>query len=215
MSDGAAKGTSVFGVLSDTHGHLYPTVKRLLEGVDHIVHAGDVGSAHVLAELRAIAPVTAVRGNADAGAWAQSLPAHAEVDIGGARILVGHVAGRLRADSGVSGFAVVISGHSHMASIEERDGVLHVNPGSAGPRRFGRPRTVARLEIGPSDGAGARAGTDSGLKSVPRSLQPTASADAVPRSGRVPAPSAPGRRAAGAAAPYRLFAMWLVSSPNR
>lgn len=121
----------------------------MLEDVDHIIHAGDVGSAHVLVELRAIAPVTAVRGNCDAGAWAQSLPAYAEVDLGGARILVGHAAGRLRAEAGDSGLAVVITGHSHLASLEERDNVLHLNPGSAGPRRFGRPRTVARLEIRP------------------------------------------------------------------
>jgi putative phosphoesterase len=153
---------TVVGVLSDTHGHLYPRVRQLLEGVDHIIHAGDVGSPQVLTELRAIAPVTAVRGNCDAGAWAQSLPVRAEVELEGARILVGHVAGRLRDEVASGGpgapeshsvtqsgpFAVVISGHSHVASIEKRDGVLHLNPGSAGPRRFGRPRTVARLEIG-------------------------------------------------------------------
>ena len=104
-----------------------------------------------------------MRGNCDAGAWAQSLPVRAEVELEGARILVGHVAGRLRDEAASGGpgapephfaaqsgpFAVVISGHSHLASIEKRDGVLHLNPGSAGPRRFGRPRTVARLEIGP------------------------------------------------------------------
>lgn len=149
---------TVVGVLSDTHGHLYPKIRQLLEGVDHIIHAGDVGSPHVLAELQAIAPVTAVRGNCDAAAWAQSLPARAEVEMEGTRILVGHVAGRVRDEMAAGagearsagqsgGFAVVISGHSHLASIEKRDGVLHLNPGSAGPRRFGRPRTVARLEI--------------------------------------------------------------------
>ncbi|MFH0916654.1 MAG: metallophosphoesterase family protein [bacterium] len=154
--------TIIVGVLSDTHGYLYPPVKRLLEGVDHIIHAGDVGSARVLAELRTLAPVTAVRGNCDAEVWAQSLPARAEVDLGEARILVGHVAGRLRAEAGDGGFAVVISGHSHLASYEERDGVLYLNPGSAGPRRFGRPRTVARLEIRPRRGAEAKKEAGSG-----------------------------------------------------
>jgi len=150
---------TVVGVLSDTHGHLYSAIKRMLEGVDHIIHAGDVGSPHVLAELRTIAPVTAVRGNCDDGAWAQSLPARAEVELGGVRILVGHVAGRLGDEVASGGpgapgarsagqrgdFAVIISGHSHVASIEKRDGVLHLNAGSAGPRRFGRPRTVASI----------------------------------------------------------------------
>ena len=149
---------TVVGVLSDTHGHLYPRIKELLAGVDHIVHAGDVGSAQVLAELRALAPVTAVRGNCDAGVWAQGLPARAELELEGVRILVGHVAGRLKEetagrgrDAGSSapdgGYGVVISGHSHLAAIEERGGVLYLNPGSAGPRRYGRSRTMARLEI--------------------------------------------------------------------
>lgn len=165
----------VVGVLSDTHGHLYPRVKQLLEGADHIIHAGDIGSAHVLAELRTIAPVTAVRGNCDDGAWAQSLSARAEVELEGARILVGHVAGRLRDEvtarapeagpAGRSGgFAVVISGHSHLASVEKRGGVLYLNPGSAGPRRFGRPRTVARLEIRPRPGCDAEAAARPGAQ---------------------------------------------------
>jgi len=147
---------TIVGVLSDTHGHLYPKVKELLAGADHIVHAGDIGSPAVLAELRAIAPVTAVRGNCDAGAWAQSLPARADLELEGIRILVGHSAGRLREDAAARGYAVVISGHSHLASIEKRDGVLHVNPGSAGPSRFGRPRTVARLEIAAGQAAEVR-----------------------------------------------------------
>jgi putative phosphoesterase len=150
------KGSTVVGVLSDTHGHLYPRVLQLLQGVDHVIHAGDVGSSQVLVALRQIAPVTAVRGNCDLEAWAADLPARAEVTIGGARILVGHVTQRLRADPHDAGlqagqdFAAVIFGHSHLASIEERDRVLYLNPGSAGPRRFGRPRTVARLEIFPT-----------------------------------------------------------------
>lgn len=150
----------VVGVLSDTHGHLYPEVRELLTGVDHIVHAGDVGSPHVLEELRAIAPVTVVRGNCDNGSWARDLPVRTEVELEGVRILVSHVAGRLReavaaredksrSVSSSTGPVVVISGHSHSASVEETDEVLYVNPGSAGPHRFGRPRTVGRLEISP------------------------------------------------------------------
>jgi putative phosphoesterase len=152
----------VVGVLSDTHGHLYPEVRRLLQGVDHIIHAGDVGSPQVLADLRTIAPVTVVRGNCDTEAWAQSVPVRAEVNVKGARILVGHMLGRLRETAGASGsnheekgYAVVITGHTHLAVAEEREDVLYLNPGSAGPRRFGRPRTVARLEI--SSPAGTRA----------------------------------------------------------
>jgi putative phosphoesterase len=152
------------GVLSDTHGHLYPQVKQLLAGVDHIIHAGDVGSAQVLAELRAVAPVTAVRGNCDLDAWARFLPLNAVLELGGVRILVGHMAGRLIEQASAAGkdrnedFAGVITGHTHLASIERRDGVLHLNPGSAGPRRYGRPRTIARLTIraASSDDHGAR-----------------------------------------------------------
>jgi len=143
------------GVLSDTHGHLYPEVVQALAQVDHIVHAGDVGSEHVLAVLRKLAPVTAVRGNCDLGHWAESLPLTAELELGGVRILVGHKADRLRGraetaalDPG-TGFTVVISGHSHVPSVEREERLLLLNPGSAGPGRFGRPRTVARLSIGP------------------------------------------------------------------
>jgi uncharacterized protein len=142
------------GVLSDTHGHLYQGVKALLTGVGYIIHAGDVGSPQVLSELRAIAPVTAVRGNCDYEAWALALPMRAELELGGVRILVGHVAARLREWTDASGrlpggsaFSVVISGHSHVAALEERAGTLFLNPGSAGPRRFDHPRTVARLTI--------------------------------------------------------------------
>ena len=148
------------GVLSDTHGHLYPEVKALLEGVTHIIHAGDVGSQQVLAELRALAPVTAVRGNCDYEAWAQSLPARAELELGGVRILVGHIPAQTKAwadDASQrarrSVFSVVIAGHSHASAVEHREGALYLNPGSAGPRRFNRPRTVARLLILPAGGS--------------------------------------------------------------
>jgi uncharacterized protein len=151
------------GVLSDTHGLLYPAVLRSLQGVDHIIHAGDIGSVQVLTALRAVAPVTAVRGNCDLETWADALPPQAEVTLGGARILVAHVVRRMaRPTAGSAGqrkdrnvatagdIAAVVFGHSHVASVEEREHVLYLNPGSAGPRRFGRPRTIARLEIIPA-----------------------------------------------------------------
>jgi uncharacterized protein len=147
------------GVLSDTHGQLYPRVVESLRGVDHIIHAGDIGAPQVLTALRQIAPVTAVRGNCDLEAWAADLPPRTELTLGGARILVGHMVQRQRAAApedrlqDVPDFAVIVFGHSHVAAIEEREGVLYLNPGSAGPRRFGRPRTVARLEIAPAGGS--------------------------------------------------------------
>jgi uncharacterized protein len=148
----------VIGVLSDTHGHLYPEVAKQLEGVDHIVHAGDIGSSEVLQALRRIAPVTAVRGNVDSGGWADALPSRAEVDLGGVRFVVAHIAPRPDSAGRAGQPVVVVAGHSHVAALEERSGVLHLNPGSAGPRRWGRPRTLARVEIWPgeSGAAGAR-----------------------------------------------------------
>ncbi len=144
---GAPRKPIVVGVLSDTHGYLYAEVKGALQGVEHIIHAGDIGSPQVLADLRTIAPVTAVRGNCDLEKWAQALPLTTEVELGGARILVGHIASRLREVSRGDGVVAIVSGHSHMARLDEREGIVHLNPGSAGPRRFGRPRTVARLVI--------------------------------------------------------------------
>ncbi len=158
-TDRAARGAPrpaslVIGVLSDTHGHLYPEVERELEGVDHILHAGDLGTSDVLAALRRIAPVTAVRGNVDMGGWADALPSRAEVELGGVCFAVGHIAPR--ADGvGLAGQpVVVVAGHSHVAAEEWRAGVLYLNPGSAGPRRFGRPRTLARVEVWPPREAG-------------------------------------------------------------
>ena len=160
----SVEGLTTVGVLSDTHGHLYPEVKQALEGVDHIIHAGDVGSPAVLSALESIAPVTAVRGNCDYDAWAQALPACAEVELGGVRILVGHIASnvhsRVEAERPEPARPeAVITGHTHLAAMETREGTLYLNPGSAGPRRFGRPRTVARVMIRPARGsvAGLRA----------------------------------------------------------
>lgn len=137
----------VIGVISDTHGQLPARVKTLLQGSDHIVHAGDIGSERVLAELRTIAPVTAVRGNCDLEAWSRALPVRAELELGGVHIVVGHIAAALRI---AEDSQVVITGHSHMAALEWRCGILHLNPGSAGSQRFGRPRSVARLVIQPA-----------------------------------------------------------------
>ncbi len=143
------------GVLSDTHGHLHTEVREALVGVDHIVHAGDVGGPEVLSELRMLAPVTAVRGNCDLDSWADALPVRGELELAGVRILVGHIANRLRGCPNTdgcdptAGFAVVVTGHTHVAALEKRGGVLYLNPGSAGPTRFGRPRTVARVTIRP------------------------------------------------------------------
>lgn len=142
----------IVGLISDTHGRLDPAVIKELEGVDHIIHAGDIGSPQILETLRALAPVTAVRGNSDMGDWALSLPTEAELDIAGMRVLVGHIAGRLRDTLKRQrrrrpSIRVVVSGHTHRVESEERDGVLFVNPGSAGQERFGHPRTMARLTI--------------------------------------------------------------------
>ena len=142
------------GVISDTHGLLRPEALAALEGVDAIVHAGDIGSAGILDALRRIAPVVAVRGNNDRDAWAASLPELAKTEIGGTRIWVVHDVNDLGKDPALAGVAVVISGHSHSPRVERRKGLLFLNPGSAGPPRFSLPIRVARPHLGP---AGPRA----------------------------------------------------------
>jgi putative phosphoesterase len=132
------------GLISDTHGLLRPEALAALQGSELIVHAGDIGSAEVLAKLRDIAQVTAVRGNNDFGPWAETIPERAELDVDGVRLLVLHDLAGLRQ---AHGFAVVVSGHSHQPKAEKRDGVLYINPGSAGPRRFRLPISLGRLEI--------------------------------------------------------------------
>jgi putative phosphoesterase len=137
----------VIGVISDTHSLLRPEAVAALHGVDLILHAGDVGRAEVLESLKAIAPVVAVRGNNDKGAWAEELP-HWEVAVVGAiYIYMIHDLKEIDLSPAAAGFQVVVSGHSHQPSIEERKGVLYVNPGSAGPRRFSLPISVARLQV--------------------------------------------------------------------
>lgn len=135
------------GVISDTHGLLRPEAVEALRGSDLIVHAGDVGAPEVLAGLRQVAPVTAVRGNVDTAPWTAALPAFAVVDAGGTHLYVLHQIEHLDLDPVAAGFAAVIYGHSHQPSAEVRKGVLFLNPGSAGPRRFSRPICLALLRV--------------------------------------------------------------------
>lgn len=137
----------VIGVISDTHGLLRPEALAALQGAQHIIHAGDVGAAEILAELANVAPVTAIRGNIDKEAWARKLPETEIVEIGGVSIYVLHDLAQLDLKPEAAGFNVVISGHSHVPKQETRNGVLYFNPGSAGPRRFKLPVTVGRLVI--------------------------------------------------------------------
>ena len=137
----------LIGVISDTHGLLRPQALDALRGCDLIIHAGDVGSPEILEPLRALAPTHAVRGNVDKGPWADRLPMTEIVDVGGLRIYVLHIIADLDLDPPTAGFAAVIYGHSHQPSIETRDGVLYLNPGSAGPRRFSLPISLARITI--------------------------------------------------------------------
>jgi putative phosphoesterase len=137
----------IVGVISDTHGLVREEALVALSGVSLIVHAGDVGGAHVVAALERIAPVVAVRGNNDQDGWGRRLPQRATVEFGGARVLVIHDPKEIGCDPAREGFDVVVSGHSHRPGVERRDGVLYLNPGSAGPRRFSLPVTVARLSV--------------------------------------------------------------------
>ena len=136
----------IVGVISDTHGLLRPEVMKIFRKVDLIVHAGDIGKPEVLEQLKTIAPVVAVRGNNDNGTWAGAIPEFTRVAIGGISLFLIHDIKEMDAhDSAACG--VIISGHSHKPSVERRDGVLYLNPGSAGPRRFKLPISVARLTI--------------------------------------------------------------------
>ena len=135
------------GVISDTHGLLRPEACRALEGVDRILHAGDIGDPAVLDALAEIAPVTAVQGNNDHGPWTRALPQTTEVRIGSVIILMTHVVSSLAVEPRTVGASVVVYGHSHRPENLRRDGVLYFNPGSAGPRRFKLPVTVGRLTV--------------------------------------------------------------------
>jgi putative phosphoesterase len=135
------------GLVSDTHGLLRPEVEAFLRGSDHIVHAGDICDPEVLDRLAAIAPVTAVRGNNDVGAWAGRLAPTERLQVEGIALYVIHDLSELRVDAAAEGIAVVISGHSHKPRIDPRGPVLYVNPGSAGPRRFKLPIAAAELIV--------------------------------------------------------------------
>ena len=142
---GATRAARI-GVISDTHGLLRPEALRALRGVDFVVHAGDIGTAEVLARLGVLARTVAVRGNNDRGAWARPLRERETLDVAGVAILVVHDVKTLR-DPASLGARVIIAGHSHRPSIDERDGILFLNPGSAGPRRFTLPVSVATLVV--------------------------------------------------------------------
>ena len=136
------------GIISDTHGLLRPEAERCLTGVDHIIHAGDIGAPEIVEALCRIAPVTAIRGNVDTGEWAREYPDTKLVRLAGKSIYVLHDLKTLQADP-VAGVDVIVSGHSHVPNIDSIGGVLYLNPGSAGRRRFNLPVTVATLEVVP------------------------------------------------------------------
>jgi hypothetical protein len=138
---------TIIGLISDTHGLMRAKALTALKGSDLIIHAGDVGKPGIIEQLRAVAPVVAVRGNIDKGAWASQLPMTAVVEARSARIYVLHDIQQLDLAPATAEFNIVVSGHSHKPSRTERSGVVYVNPGSAGPRRFQLPITVARLDL--------------------------------------------------------------------
>ena len=135
------------GIISDTHGLMRQEALAALAGSDFIVHAGDIGNLDIVQALQSIAPLTAVRGNNDTGAWAARFASTATLRAGDTCLYVLHDIADLGLDPAAAGFHVVVSGHSHKPRIEERGGVVYVNPGSAGPRRFKLPVSVATLEI--------------------------------------------------------------------
>jgi putative phosphoesterase len=144
------------GLISDTHGLLRPEAKAFLGGCAHIVHGGDIGHAGILAELGALAPVTAVRGNNDRGAWAESVRETELLRVGGVCVYAIHDLAELDIEPAAAGIHVVVSGHSHKPRVVERGGVLFVNPGSAGPRRFKLPVSVGELMIDDTGTVSAR-----------------------------------------------------------
>lgn len=144
------------GVISDTHGLLRPEARAFLVGCDYIIHGGDIGSAEILADISDIAPLTAVRGNNDEGEWARELPETELIRLGEVFAYVIHDVSLLDIEPKAAQVSVVVSGHSHIPQIRERDGVLFVNPGSCGPRRFRLPISVGEISI---SGAQVRART--------------------------------------------------------
>ena len=141
------RNVTTIGLISDTHGLLRDEALRVLEGSELIIHAGDVGNPEIIETLKSIAPVVAVRGNVDSEAWASALPETEVVETAAATIFVLHDVHMLDLNPAVAGFRIVVSGHSHKPSRTEQNGILYINPGSAGPRRFQLPVTVARLNL--------------------------------------------------------------------
>ena len=135
------------GIISDTHGLVRLEAVRALKGSELLIHAGDIGNPQVIEQLHEIAPTFVVRGNNDRGAWAADLPVTQVVEVGELLFYVLHEISQLDVDPAVAGFAAVVSGHSHQPSIQFRDEVLYLNPGSAGPRRFSLPVAVARVHV--------------------------------------------------------------------
>ena|SRR5688572_5225041 len=135
------------GLISDTHGLVREEAAAALKGCSHILHAGDIDGPDVLDELRRLAPVTAVRGNNDRGEWARALPEYEVVEFGAVSVYLRHDEAELDVDPKAAGFRVMMFGHSHRPKVEARDGILFVNPGSAGPRRFKLPVAVGELLI--------------------------------------------------------------------
>jgi putative phosphoesterase len=135
------------GLISDTHGLLRPEARAFLIGCDYIVHGGDIGEAKILDELAAMAPLIAVKGNNDSDPWAARLPATELIRVGNVFVYVIHNLAELDIDPGAAGIRVIVSGHSHKPMIEERDGILYVNPGSSGPKRFKLPVSVGEIIV--------------------------------------------------------------------
>ena len=141
------RNPKTIGLISDTHGLLRPQALRALEGSDLIIHAGDVGDPQILEALKTLAPVFAVRGNVDTDPWALALPETEVIETDAATIYVLHNVHALDLDPAAAGFHIIVSGHSHKPARTEHGGVLFLNPGSAGPRRFDLPVMIARLDV--------------------------------------------------------------------
>jgi putative phosphoesterase len=146
------RNPKTIGLISDTHGLMRPQALRALEGSDLIIHAGDVGDPEILEALKTLAPVFAVRGNVDTEPWALALPETEVVETDTATIYILHDVHALDLDPVAAGFQIIVSGHSHKPARTENGGVLFLNPGSAGPRRFDLPVTVARLDVSQTPG---------------------------------------------------------------
>ena len=141
------RGEVRVGLLSDTHGLLRPEARAFLIGCDYIIHGGDIGGAEILDELAAVAPLFAVRGNNDTQAWAKRLPETELIRVGNVFVYVIHNLAELDIDPRAAGVRVVVSGHSHIPKVGERDGILYVNPGSCGPRRFKLPISAGEIMV--------------------------------------------------------------------